>query len=205
MGRRKTCNCGQPLPRGRRRHCSDQCARAAWRAAEKATKPAREPAGVPIGAVKGQPGGYQRVYLPDHPLARRGWVGVNRAKAYDERHGVAACDATGEPGDWGRLRVVGVDGRLLVVCGFHGRVLAFGRWAEGISDPDPVLLEQLNGLMARGCHDLTIGEGTHPESPLSLSESGDMGVLSPASRGEVPPPGGGVMTAMAGLAQEPDR
>lgn len=79
------------------------------------------------GDVRGE-GTSASIYKPGHALERRspmqrGWVGVNRYRAYEAREGACQCDATHEALDWPQA-VVTAD--LSVLCTHHHRVMQFG-------------------------------------------------------------------------------
>lgn len=116
-GRR--CACGQPVPKGRKRHCGDECARAAWKAAEQARNQTR-----PAGSIRGD-----RVYLPGHLVsAANGWASLRRVAAFDARRGVCVCDATGAPLDWPAAKVVDGDNGAMVLCQAHTWVRLFAEF-----------------------------------------------------------------------------
>lgn len=144
MPRPKVCACGQPIPPGRRKHCSEACMATAWRTA------ADSRAADKVGAER-----FGRVFLPGHPAATQSsWVWRERLAAYEARGGVCKCDASGEPLAWAEARVVAAGGGHVVLCSPHNRVRSFGEFvASGVwgGVDCGALLDGLEALMASPC------------------------------------------------------
>lgn len=75
-----------------------------------------------LGEIRTSVSGYSHTYLPDHPLAVKGWVGLNRARHYEATNGACVCGATGEPLEWADANVLEQDGQLFAVCPRHRQI-----------------------------------------------------------------------------------